>query len=58
MGHFLSTGHTVAGDDPNKQTNEKPNFEGCVAAGYIRDFFKRRQNKETTENQRWRLTVI
>ena len=23
----------VAGDDPNKQTNEKRNFEGCVAAG-------------------------
>ena len=23
----------VAGDDPNKQTNKKRNFEGCVAAG-------------------------
>ena len=49
---------TVAGDDPNEQTNEKRNFEGCVAAGYIRDYFTGRQNKKTTENQRWRLTVI
>ena len=42
----------VAGDDPNKQTNEKRNFEGCVAAGMIRDYFTGRQNKKTTENQR------
>ena len=24
---------SVAGDDPNEQTNKKRNFEGCVAAG-------------------------
>ena len=24
---------SMAGDDPNEQTNEKRNFEGCVAAG-------------------------
>ena len=41
----------MAGDDPNK-TNEKRNFEGCVAAGQIRDYFTGRQNKKTTENQR------
>ena len=30
----LSKGRVgVAGDEPNKQTNEKRNFEGCVAAG-------------------------
>ena len=29
-----------------------------VPQGYIRDYFTGRQNKKTTENQRWRLTVI
>ena len=41
----------VAGDDPNK-TNEKRNFEGCVAAGQIRDYFTGRQKQENHENQR------
>ena len=47
----------VAGDDPNKQTRNETS-RGVSYSGYIRDYFTGRQNKKTTENQRWRLTVI
>ena len=47
----------VAGDDPNKQTRNETS-RGVSQQVRLGTVLRVGKNKKTTENQKWRLTVI